>query len=69
MSFKEHLGTKFEEIKVINNDSERIIISKAKDDNVYQVTIYRYSLPLKTSYTLDKICYMSFEKCKETYEI
>ena len=56
------MSTKFEQIEIIDTDRLRYIISKAINDEVYKIVIRSISFPMRDTYSLLNIQYMSKDK-------
>lgn len=59
-----YLKTKFSKVREIDTSDGFSIIKKADNDTVIEVTTFKYDKPVKTSYTLYSIEYLSIERAK-----
>jgi len=64
----QHVSTKFELINEIDINDRKYTLSKAVNDDVYQIIEYQYTLPLKDGYSIRNIWYTTYEKCKREYD-
>lgn len=66
MSLK-HISTKFLPTEEYSTSKFRVSISKAVDDELYEIVIYRYDSPMRNTFSLKEVRFLTKEKFMKWY--